>query len=115
MATLSYKNIAINYTDQGKGTAVVLLHGFLENLHMWDSLKNELSRKYRVIAIDLLGHGKTDCLGYIHSMEDNADCVHAVLSELRIRKAVLAGHSMGGYIALAFAELYPDKDRKSVV
>jgi pimeloyl-ACP methyl ester carboxylesterase len=41
-------------------------------------------------------------------MEDNADAVHAVLAELRIRKAILVGHSMGGYVALAFAELYPE-------
>jgi pimeloyl-ACP methyl ester carboxylesterase len=61
-----------------------------------------------VITIDLLGHGETECLGYIHSMEDNADAVHAVLAELRIRKAILVGHSMGGYVALAFAELYPE-------
>ncbi len=51
---------------------------------------------------------RTECLGYVHTMEDNADVVHAVLSELRIRKAIFVGHSMGGYVALAFAELYPD-------
>lgn len=108
MATLHYKNITVNYSDTGKGKVVVLLHGFLENNDMWHYLIPELSKKYRTIAIDLLGHGQTDCLGYVHSMEDNADVVHAVLSELRIRKVFLAGHSMGGYIALAFAELYPE-------
>jgi pimeloyl-ACP methyl ester carboxylesterase len=41
-------------------------------------------------------------------MEDNADAVHSVLLELRIRKSILVGHSMGGYVALAFAELYPE-------
>jgi len=75
---------------------------------MWQEFIPELSKKNRVITIDLLGHGQTECLGYIHSMEDNADAVHQVLSELRIRKAVLTGHSMGGYVALAFAELYPE-------
>ena len=75
---------------------------------MWDAFVPEFSKKHRVITIDLLGHGETECLGYVHSMEDNADVVHAVLTELRIRKAVFVGHSMGGYIALAFAELYPD-------
>ena len=103
-----FKNTKINYTDTGKGTAVVLLHGFLENLGMWDNYIEIFSRKNRVIAIDLLGHGKTDCLGYIHTMEDQADMVHQVLHDLKIRKAILIGHSMGGYIALAFAELYPD-------
>jgi pimeloyl-ACP methyl ester carboxylesterase len=103
-----FKNSKISYSDTGKGTAIVLLHGFLENQTMWQAFVPELSKKYRVITIDLLGHGNTECLGYIHSMEDNADMVHEVLSELRIRKAILVGHSMGGYIALAYAELYPE-------
>lgn len=108
MKQIIYKNTKINFTDTGKGTAVVLLHGYLENSKMWDAFAAEFSKKYRVITIDLLGHGETECLGYIHTMEDMADTVHAVLNELRIRKAIFAGHSMGGYVALAFAELYPD-------
>ena len=106
--TLHFKNTTISYTDQGKGTAVVLLHGFLENKKMWDAFIPEWSKKFRVITIDLLGHGETECMGYVHSMENNADVVHEVLSELRLRKVILVGHSMGGYVALAFAELYPD-------
>ena len=105
---LFYKNIKINFTDSGKGTAIVLLHGFLENSKMWNAITEQLSKKNRIIAIDLLGHGASGCLGYVHSMEDHADAVHAVLDSLRIRKAFFAGHSMGGYVALAFAELYPD-------
>ncbi|WP_306351905.1 alpha/beta fold hydrolase [Flavobacterium sp. '19STA2R22 D10 B1'] len=108
MPSIIYKNTKINFTDSGKGTAIVLLHGFLENSSMWDFYIPALSSKFRVIAIDLLGHGDTECMGYIHSMEDMADAVQAVLSELRIRKSVFVGHSMGGYVALAFAELYPD-------
>lgn len=107
MKQIRYKNTAISFSDTGKGTAVVLLHGFLENKTMWKELTSILSHKNRVIAIDLLGHGATECLGYIHSMEDNAKIVKAVLSHLRIRKAILVGHSMGGYVALAFAELFP--------
>ena len=75
---------------------------------MWSAFIPELSKKYRIITIDLLGHGQTDCLGYVHSMEDQADVVHAVLHDLKIRKAIFIGHSMGGYVALAFAELYPN-------
>jgi len=104
----TYKNTKIAYSEYGKGTAVVLLHGYLENQGMWNELIPELSKKHRIITIDLLGHGQTECMGYMHTMEDNADVVHEVLSELRIRKAVMIGHSMGGYVALAFAELYPD-------
>jgi pimeloyl-ACP methyl ester carboxylesterase len=103
-----YKNTKISFTDQGKGTAVVLLHGFLENKTMWDKYVSALSKNHRVITIDLLGHGETECLGYVHTMEYQADMIFAVLISLRIRKIVLIGHSMGGYVALAFAELYPD-------
>jgi len=108
MKTTSYKNTVIHYTDQGKGTAVVLLHGFLENQSMWNTFLPELSKKYRIITMDLLGHGATECLGYVHTMEDQADMVHHVLQKLKIRKAALIGHSMGGYVTLAFAELYPN-------
>ncbi|WP_159799304.1 alpha/beta fold hydrolase [Flavobacterium sp. MK4S-17] len=105
---VNYKNIQISYTDKGKGTAIVFLHGFLENQGMWQNITPEFEKKYRIVTIDLLGHGQTGCLGYVHSMEDMADAVHAVLQELHIRKVVLVGHSMGGYVSLAFAELYPD-------
>ncbi len=108
MNKILYKNTQISYSDSGKGTAIVLLHGFLENQNMWHAFVPEFSKKNRVITIDLLGHGATECMGYVHSMEDNADVVHAVLSKLHIRKAIFVGHSMGGYVALAFAELYPD-------
>lgn len=108
MKSTIYKNTKISYSETGKGTTVVLLHGFLENQKMWNTFIPELSKKNRVITIDLLGHGATESLGYVHSMEDNADVVYAVLQELKIRKCVLVGHSMGGYVALAFAELYAD-------
>jgi len=110
-----YKGAKIHYSDSGKGSAIVLLHGFLENLSMWDFIADELSKKYRVFAFDLLGHGKSENIGYIHTMEDQADMIHAVLSEHKIRKASFVGHSMGGYIALAFGELYPDNVKKIIL
>jgi len=109
LETLLYKNTQISYTDTGKGTAVVLLHGFLENKTMWNFYVSELSKKNRIITIDLLGHGETESLSYVQTMEENADVVNEVLSKLKIRKAILVGHSMGGYVSLAFAELYPEK------
>jgi len=105
--TLEYKNITINYTISGKGAAVVLLHGFLETVDMWNNLIPELSQNNQVICIDLLGHGKTDCIGYVHTMEAMADAVFAVLQHLKIEKADVIGHSMGGYVALALAEKQP--------
>lgn len=105
--TLMYKNISINYKVEGEGEPVVLLHGFLENLDMWNPFIPELSKNHQVICVDLLGHGKTDCLGYVHTMEDMANAVLAVLHHLNITNAKFVGHSMGGYVALALAEKEP--------
>ncbi|MDO6595606.1 alpha/beta hydrolase [Oceanihabitans sp. 2_MG-2023] len=105
---LEHKGINLFYTDQGEGTAIILLHGFLENNTMWHALLPSLTKKHRVICIDLLGHGKTPCLGYVHTMEEMAEAVLTVLKHLRLRRYYMIGHSMGGYVALAFAEKSPE-------
>ena len=105
---VNYKNTRIHYTENGSGATVVLLHGFLENATMWKSIVSTLSKKNRIVCVDLLGHGFSENLGYVHTMEQMAESVQAVLSFLKIRKSVFVGHSMGGYVALAFAELFPD-------
>ena len=102
-----YNNAKIHYRVEGKGNALVLLHGFTESLDIWDEFSAELSLYFKVICIDLPGHGKSDCLSEIHSMELMADCVHAALKEQNITECVMIGHSMGGYVALAYAEKYP--------
>ena len=104
LKNILYKNTKISFTDSGEGNAIVLLHGFLENKKMWQEYVDLFSQKNRVITIDLLGHGESDCLGYVHSMEENANAVNEVLEHLEIKKATILGHSMGGYVALAFAE-----------
>ncbi|GAA4971999.1 alpha/beta hydrolase [Algibacter aquimarinus] len=106
---LQHKGIYIYFSDTGSGSPVILLHGFLENSNMWQPFIPTISKNNRVICIDLLGHGKTECLGYIHSMELMAEAVEAVLKYLKITKATFVGHSMGGYVVLAFAEKNPDK------
>ena len=108
---LNYKKAAVFYTDTAtsKGTTIVLLHGFLENASMWNEISSELSKRNRIVTIDLLGHGRSDCLGYLHSMELFSETVEAVLKQLRIRKCIVIGHSLGGYVALAFAERTPQK------
>ena len=101
---LEYKGIPIYYTDNGSGKCIVLLHGFLENSNIWNNMEAKLSINNRVVCIDLLGHGKTGCLGYIHTMELMAKVVETVLNYLKINESIFIGHSMGGYVALAFAE-----------
>jgi pimeloyl-ACP methyl ester carboxylesterase len=107
MPKLRFKDVNIHFTDAGKGPAVVLIHGFLENVSMWSFLADSLKSK-RTICVDLPGHGDSDCIGYVHTMEEMAEAVLAVLSHLRIRRISLVGHSMGGYVALALAEKEPD-------
>jgi len=101
----------VRYADVGKGRVVVLLHGFLESLEVWfgNNFAQDLAKYYRVIAIDLPGHGKSECIGYVHRMERMAAVVKGVMDELGLRRYTVVGHSMGGYVALAFAEKYPEQ------
>lgn len=105
---LEYKGINIFYTDKGKGKVIVLLHGFLENSTIWKNFIPSLVKTNRIISVDLLGHGKTGCLGYVHTMELMAEAVLAVLKHLKIKQSIFIAHSMGGYVALAFAKKYPE-------
>ena len=109
--TTLYKNEKVTFLDKGKGKVVVLLHGFLGSHKIWEQTTNNLAKSYRVIAIDLPGHGNTNCFGYAHSMDLMAKCVKAVLDSLKIKRYVIIGHSMGGYVGLAFADLFPDNLR----
>jgi pimeloyl-ACP methyl ester carboxylesterase len=109
MEKIIYNNKEIYYKVQGKGTAVVLLHGFLESHKIWDNFTNTLSKSYQVIVIDLPGHGQSEVISETHSMELMADVVNSILVHLKINKASIIGHSMGGYVALAFADVFKEK------
>lgn len=98
----------LRYRITGSGPAVVLLHGYLENLTIWDELIIELETDYTILTVDLPGHGKSICKEEVIGMDFMADSVCAVLHSLSISKAFLIGHSMGGYASLAFAERYPN-------
>lgn len=106
--TASFKQEPVSFIDAGKGRAVVLLHGYLGSALIWEQTILNLARSYRVIAIDLPGHGQSACLGYVHSMTLMARCVKAVMDGLKLKRYVIIGHSMGGYVGLAFADLFPD-------
>jgi pimeloyl-ACP methyl ester carboxylesterase len=108
MQTLKYKKKSVSYTDEGTGKTIVFLHGFTESLKIWTSFATQLSKKYRVIAIDLPGHGKSDSIAKIHTMEIMADLVFAVLKKLKAGKCLMVGHSMGGYVTLSFTAKYPE-------
>ena len=106
---ITFRNTTIHFKSLGKGQAVVLLHGFLETSDMWLPFISELSKSHQVITIDLLGHGNSGCIDKTHSMSLMAVTVNEVLKSLDIEKTSIIGHSMGGYVALAFAEKYPEK------
>ncbi|MCF6307638.1 MAG: alpha/beta hydrolase [Flavobacteriaceae bacterium] len=104
-----FNNSSIYYTITGNGPALVLLHGFLLSPTIWTDIIPKLATKNKLIIIDLPGHGKSKYIAEIHSMELMAEVVHSILEENNIEKANFIGHSMGGYISLAFAEKYPSK------
>lgn len=110
----TFKNKQVHYSINGKGPAIVLLHGFLESSTMWEPLLPLLSSCNTIVCIDLPGHGKTQILSEIHSMELMAEMVKSVLHDLNIDKATFIGHSMGGYVVLAYLELFPS-DIKTLI
>ncbi len=108
---IDFKGKTIHYKDEGSGPALVLLHGFLESMQIWDGFTGELSKDFRIIRIDLPGHGQTSFMGRETNMVLMAKTVKAVLDELQIDECVMIGHSMGGYVTLEFALKYGEKLR----
>ena len=104
-----FRDIEVHYTDRGSGPCVVLLHGYLESSLIWESSTGFFTGQFRVIAIDLPGHGRSGTWGKEHCMDDLASAVASVLDAEGISRVFLVGHSMGGYVAMAFAELYPER------
>ncbi len=100
-------NFRINYKIEGKGNPIVLIHGFLETSETWADFSKLLSERFTVISVDLPGHGKSELFEEPYSMCKYAESIYHILNEEKIPKAILTGHSMGGYVALAFAENYP--------
>lgn len=115
MPKVRFKDINVHFEVHGTGPAVVLLHGFLEASWMWTEVVKEFRKRYKIVTIDLPGHGHSDCIGYVHSMEEMAEAVFAVVQEMKLRRIQVVGHSMGGYVALAFAEKWPDHVKNLVL
>ena len=101
---------ALHICDSEAGEkVVVLLHGYLENMLVWEEFIPLIYKDVRVITIDIPGHGISEVKGECHSMDYLADTIAAALDKLNIKSATIVGHSMGGYIALAFAERHSDR------
>ena len=97
----------LHIADSERGErCVVLLHGYLESMLVWDEFVDLLKDKVRVVTLDLPGHGVSMVDRKVHTMEYLADCVANAMETLGIKRYSVVGHSMGGYVALAMVEKY---------
>lgn len=108
ISSVTYHGANLRYSDLGKGNPVVLIHGYLESLEIWNGFAEKLAKSYRVISVDLPGHGQSGSYSSMNTMAVMADSVKAVLDHLSIGRAVFIGHSMGGYATLAMADIFPE-------
>jgi pimeloyl-ACP methyl ester carboxylesterase len=102
-------SITIAYNDQGVGLPIVFLHAFPLNRTMWVAQENALSSQFRIITIDLRGHGESDAPLWRYTLDQSADDVRALLDQLEIKQALFAGLSMGGYILFVLYREYAER------
>jgi 3-oxoadipate enol-lactonase len=102
-------NIEIAYERRGKGTPLVLIHGYPLDHSIWNEVAALLEKDFDVILPDLRGFGESTTVETAYGMNEIASDISQLLGKLKIEKAIIAGHSMGGYVALAFANKYPDQ------
>lgn len=106
----------IAYIDQGSGDqTIILVHGLASNAGFWRYNIPELSKKYRVIAVDLPGYGKSQKGNYTYSMSFYADQIKRLIDKLELKNVVYVGHSMGGQIGIKLAIKYPDLLHKLIL
>jgi pimeloyl-ACP methyl ester carboxylesterase len=101
--------ISIAYHDQGSGFPIVFVHAFPLSRMMWAPQEDALVRDFRIVTLDLRGHGESDAPLWHYSLEQAADDVRGLLDHLAIPHAVFVGLSMGGYILFAFYRRYAER------
>lgn len=106
---IQYRGIQTVYSDTGQGPCIVLLHGYLESGKIWQRFTEQFHAGFRFIVPDLPGHGDSGTWGKIHTMDELAGAVSSILDAEGIDRVFLAGHSMGGYATMAFADLFPER------
>ncbi len=104
---INYTDKNISYSIQGSGDTLVFLHGYLEYKEIWEDFTLSFKSNYQVICIDLPGHGESESVSEIHTMIGMAEIVRSILDKELIIKSTIIGHSMGGYVCLAFASRFP--------
>ncbi len=113
MSKTRVHDIEIAYEDEGSGPPVVLLHGYPFNRSMWDDQTQALRNSQRVIVPDLRGHGESEVAEA--TIEAMARDIGGLMTSIGISEAAIGGLSMGGYVALAFYRLYPERVRALVL
>jgi len=101
--------VSLFYIQQGAGIPLVLLHGFPFDHTIWEPVIGKLNHGIHIIAPDLRGHGRSKSTHSGYSMRDMASDVIQILDQLHIKNAVIAGHSMGGYVALEISRTFPER------
>ncbi len=109
MEKVNVNRIHLAYERRGQGRPLVLLHGFPLDHHLWDDVAPLLEDSFDIIVPDLRGFGNSTMIESALSMDDYASDIASLLDHLNIQKAAIVGHSMGGYVALAFARRYPER------
>ena len=108
-------NIATHIEDSKAGErTVLLLHGYLETMYIWEDLFHDLSRDFRVIRIDLPGHGLT-CSAPVNTIDLMATVAKGVLDVCGVKKASVIGHSLGGFVAIKCCQLFPERFDKMIL
>ncbi|HEX6313855.1 MAG TPA: alpha/beta fold hydrolase [Gemmatimonadaceae bacterium] len=107
-------SIAIGYDDGGTGLPIVFIHGFPHDRTLWTPQMQGLTARARCLAIDLRGFGETTAAAPF-SMDQYADDVVGFMDQMRIDRAVVAGLSMGGYVALALWRRHPERVRALIL
>jgi pimeloyl-ACP methyl ester carboxylesterase len=108
---IEIEGIKIDYLDEGEGLPIIFIHAFPLNQSMWDAQVAALRSRFRAITPDLRGFGKSDAPAGPYAMDLMAADVRALMRALSIEQAVIAGCSMGGYVAFAFYRDYPEAAR----
>ncbi|MFA5100244.1 MAG: alpha/beta hydrolase, partial [Candidatus Omnitrophota bacterium] len=110
-SALSIDNVPISYAVYGPAAdpALVFVHGWSCDSRYWHNQIRYFSKKYRVITVDLAGHGNSGFGRKVYTTEAFGRDVAAVLRQLDVKKAVLIGHSMGGEVILYTAKISPDR------
>src|SRR6266566_1464917 len=105
----------VHYVDAGTGSPVILLHGLADDIGVWESAIAPLAAKYRVVALDQIGFGRSDKPLLNYRVSTFVDFLDGFLKELKIERASLLGNSLGSWVAAAYALAHPERIERLVL